>query len=359
VKGARYALSFRERLVLCDFVGRANDLLPHLPTADQVPVARTLPPTHTPRTCMHVVTQTGLWTPAHTRTQPPTCTHRHKHGHARAPTYTHTRRQVTHSHTCAPTQLQLLAVSATLYRKAELFRRMAFALHVAAAALAAAGHVTGARGVARALVGWCDGSLALASEPSYAALVARASATEPADAGPALSAATAIAAAEGAGQGQGHVPGLPGNTAVSAKETVLRAWPRLQISLLTELIRLCDQLDGTHTSGSSPTHTRTHTHTHTHTHTPTHPHTHTHKVARMCDQTDGTLPLHGCCYSFVCVFVDLSVCVRLTHCALPSIPLLSLCLCQTRPRVCTTRRRCCVATTRTYLPRSRLVFWPA
>jgi hypothetical protein len=355
VKGARYALSFRERLVLCDFVGRANDLLPHLPTADQVPVARTLPPTHTPRTCMHVVTQTGLWTPAHTRTHPPTCTHRRKHGHARAPIYTHTCRQVTHSHTCAPTQLQLLAVSATLYRKAELFRRMAFALHVAAAALAAAGHVTGARGVARALVGWCDGSLALASEPSYAALVARASATEPADAGPALSAATAIAAAEGAGQGQGHVPGLPGNTAVSAKETVLRAWPRLQISLLTELIRLCDQLDGTHTSGSSPTHTRTHPHPHTHTHTPTP--THTRSLACATKQTEPCLSMAAA--TLVCVCLWISLCVRLTHCALPSIPLLSLCLCQTRPRVCTTRRRCCVATTRTCLPRSRLVFWPA
>jgi hypothetical protein len=46
----------------------------------------------------------------------------------------------------------------------------------------------------------------------------------------------------------------------------------------------------------------------------------------MCDQTDGTLPLHGCCYSCVCVFVDLSVCASHSLCIAIDTSSLSLSL---------------------------------
>ena len=130
-----------------------------------------------------------------------------------------------------------------LYRKTELFRKMIFHLHIAAELLTSTGHPLNGLAVLKALVHLYDGTANLASEPSYAALVSQASAFPGAAEGGEGDSSAPHSARPRSGTDQ--VPGLPGNQAVSAKETVLLVWPRLQISLLQELIRLCDQLDGT------------------------------------------------------------------------------------------------------------------
>lgn len=139
-------------------------------------------------------------------------------------------------------QLQVLATSVVLYRKTELFRKMIFHLHIAAELLTSTGHPLNGLAVLKALVHLYDGTANLASEPSYAALVSQASAFPGAAEGGEGDSSAPHSARPRSGTDQ--VPGLPGNQAVSAKETVLLVWPRLQISLLQELIRLCDQLDG-------------------------------------------------------------------------------------------------------------------
>ena len=149
-----------------------------------------------------------------------------------------------------------------MYRKCELFRKMVFHLRLAADLLATTGHPLNGLAVLKSLVHLYDGTATLASEPSYAALVSQAAGSP--GGGPDSSGVTAEAdaaelevEADGGDDDDGdadaddsrrsrpqQVPSMPGNAAVSAKETALRVWPRLQIALLQELIRLCDTLEG-------------------------------------------------------------------------------------------------------------------
>jgi len=223
VKAARYALAYDKRLLMCEFLARANEIRMDMSIVEQV------------------------------RQRSGTGPH--------YPLYSRLKMSALLARVLIAAQLQVLSVSAVLYRKCELFRKMMFHLRLAAELLSATGHPLNGLAVLKALVHLYDGTATLASEPSYAARVSQASGS--------IAVATAALAApcgsDSAGEGlvaagevsmpsmsTDQVPGLPGNKAVSVEEARLLAWPRLQIALLQELIRVCDALEGMWRAPATP-----------------------------------------------------------------------------------------------------------